>query len=55
LLPAAFVAVDRLLLDGLAGAFRIDEIMVLTMAVFVVQIALMGIICGRWIDWPPLR
>jgi hypothetical protein len=54
LLSAAFVALDRLLLDWLAGAWRTDWIMALTMAVFVLQIGILGVICGRWIEWPLL-
>src|SRR4029434_7297738 len=55
LLPALFVAIDRLLLDALAGLWRNEWTMLLTMAIFVIQIGLMGVVCGRWIDWPFLR
>lgn len=55
LLPAAFVTLDRLLLDFVAGAYRTDWIMAATMGVFVIQIGLMGVVCGRWIEWPALR
>jgi hypothetical protein len=54
LLPASFVAVDSFLLDALSGSWRTDWIMVLTMAAFIVQIGLMGVVCGRWIDHPAL-
>jgi len=55
LLPSAMATLDRLLLDGLAGTWASDWMMVLTMAVFVFQIGLMGFVCGRWIDWPAVR
>jgi hypothetical protein len=55
LLPTAFVVVDYFLLIGLSGAFRTDWLMVLTMAIFVFQIGLMGVVCGNLTDWPTLR
>jgi hypothetical protein len=55
LLPAVFVAIDRLLLDCVAGLWRTDWSVTLTMATFIVQIGLMGIICGRWIDLQLMR
>src|SRR5262245_37782044 len=55
LLPALFVAIDRLLLDALAGLWRTEWTMLLTMAIFILQIGLMGVVCARWIEWPLLR
>jgi hypothetical protein len=55
LLPTLFVAIDRLLLDALAGLWLTEWTMLLTMAIFVIQIGLMGVVCARWIDWPLLR
>jgi hypothetical protein len=55
LLPTVFVAIDRLLLDCIAGLRRTDWIMLLTMSVFVVQAGVMGIVCARWIEQPIWR
>ncbi len=55
LLLAAFAALDRWLLDCLAGWWRFEWIVVLTMAVFVSQIGIMGVVCGRWIEPPLLK
>src|SRR5262245_8240791 len=57
LLPAAFVAIDHVLLDGVAGLWRTDgsATITLTMATFIVQIGVMGIICGRWPDLQWMR
>jgi hypothetical protein len=35
--------------------WQFEWIMMLTMAVFVFQIGLMGFVCAHWIDWPILR
>ncbi|HEY2416203.1 MAG TPA: hypothetical protein VGI40_28440 [Pirellulaceae bacterium] len=55
LLPAVFVAIDRVLLDCVAGLWRTDWSVTLTMAMFIVQIGLMGVICGHWIDLQLMR
>src|SRR3954447_14535308 len=55
LFPAAFVAIDRVLLDCIAGLWRTDRTITLTMAVFVVQIGVMGVVCGRCVDLRAMR
>jgi len=55
LLPAVFVAVDRALLDCVAGLWLTNWTVTLTMAVFIVQIGVMGVICGHWIDLQLMR
>jgi hypothetical protein len=54
-LPATFVAIDSLLLDCLAGVWRTDWSIALTMAVFIIQIGAMGIVCGRWTELQAMR
>src|SRR5262245_63023926 len=53
--PAICVALDRLLLAGIIGRDSEGGLMVLTLAAFVVQVGLFGVLCGRWIEQPLLR
>jgi len=55
IIPATFVALDHLLLDGIAGAWGTNWVVTLTMAMFIVQIGLMGVLCGRWTDLGVMR
>jgi hypothetical protein len=49
------VAIDQVLLDCVAGLWRSDWIITLTMATFILQIGVMGVLCGRWIDLEVMR
>lgn len=55
LLPAIFVAIDSLLLDCVSGRWQPDWTMTLTMSLLVVQIGVMGVLCGRWIELRSMR
>jgi hypothetical protein len=56
LLPALIAASNNYLLSSLATGWRTDRgLMVAAMAALVVEIGVIGIVCGRWIEWPMLR
>jgi len=56
ILPALIAASNDYLLSSLVIGWRTGRgLMVVAMAALVVEIGLMGVVCGRWIDWPLLR
>jgi hypothetical protein len=50
--PMVFVGIDDALL---ARLYRGEEWLIATLIVFVVQVGAFGVLCGRFIDWPPMR
>ena len=55
LVPAVCVAADHALLSRMMGHERETGLILLTLTVFVLQVGLFGVLCGRFIEQPLLR